>query len=471
MTVVPRISLRRPSPLNADIRPPGSKSLTNRALLLAAMAEGDSKLTGCLDSDDARLMRTCLHQLGVRQSPVSGDEDEDARRRAQPYPLEVPGCEAPMGHGPTDFYVHGHGRRLGYVNAPKGPLYVGTAGTVARFLSAALAATGARIAVDGSPRMRERPMGSLLDALRGRGATIENLEKSGFLPIYLGDATRGGRRSQYRGGRLVLQEVASSQFVSALAIAACFADSDTQIVLEKGTPARPYVDMTLRTINSFGGRAEWTGGDTIEIEAKSLHGCEYDVEPDASAASYFLGLAAIHGGQVRIRGLGRNSLQGDTTFHEVLAEMGAQSEQNEDSTVVRSEGKLRGAQLEMSAIPDMTLTAAVCALFAEGSTTIRGVDILRHHECDRLAAGATELRKLGATVEEFDDGLKIDPPADGPKAGVEIATYDDHRMAMAFAMVGDVTILDPACSNKTFPRYFDELAQLGMVAGAQGSVR
>ena len=463
VTAHDRIRLRRPSPLDAEIRPPGSKSLTNRALLLAAMAEGDSKLTGCLDSDDARLMRTCLHQLGVRQTPLSGDDAEDARRRAVPYPNEAPGCSAPTGQAPTDLCVHGHGRRLGYVTTPPGALYVGTAGTVARFLTSALAATGARVSIDGSPRMRERPMDSLINALRERGAGIEALERPGFLPIYIGDAG-AGRRVSYRGGRVVLQELASSQFVSALAIAACFADSDTRIVLEQGTPARPYVDMTLRTICSFGGRAEWVGDNEIEIEARSLRGTDYDIEPDASAASYFLGMAAIHGGSVVIPGLGHDSLQGDAQFHEVLVKMGARSQQTATSTRIESSGQLKGTLIDLSCMPDMTLTAAVVALFAAGETEIRGVEILRHHECDRLAAGATELRKLGATVEEFADGLRIVPPTTSPYpvSSVEIATYDDHRMAMAFAMVGDVVILDPMCCNKTYPGYFDELAKLGM---------
>jgi 3-phosphoshikimate 1-carboxyvinyltransferase len=226
--------------------------------------------------------------------------------------------------------------------------------------------------------------------------------------------------------------------------------------------------MTIAVIESFGGHARWSDDGTGRwVEPRPLRGCPRDapyiVEPDASAASYLLALPLIWGGEVTIPELGSASLQGDAGFFRVLEGFGATVEQTERQTTVRADGAvLRGQQLDLTDMPDMTLTAAVLALFAAGPTQIRGVEVLRHHESDRIAAGATELRKLGAEVVEHEDGLDIQPPPDGPRRGVAINTYLDHRMAMAFAMVGEVEILDPRCVDKTFPRYFEVLAQLGV---------
>jgi 3-phosphoshikimate 1-carboxyvinyltransferase len=221
--------------------------------------------------------------------------------------------------------------------------------------------------------------------------------------------------------------------------------------------------MTIRVLEHFGGRARWVAEDEIAIEPTELTARNFAVEPDASSASYFLGLAAIHGGDVAISGLGTDSVQGDAHFCDVLERMGARVDQTGDSTRVRGAGTLVGIDIDLADMPDMSLTLAVAALFAQGPTTIRGVEILRHHETDRLAAATTELRKLGASVEELADGLRIEPPANGPRSGVGIDTYDDHRMAMAFSMVGDVEIRNPGCVAKTFPGYFDRLEKLGMV--------
>ena len=436
------IRVRPPGPLSARIRPPGSKSLSNRALLLAAMAEGRSAIDGLLDAEDTQLMRAALVQLGVTVHEVS----------------------------PTHFEIEGHGLELGAQRSSEDALYVGTAGTAARFLCGALAGSHRTqpLTIDGSPRMRERPMAALFDALRVQGASLSCLEHDGFLPARLAPA-------RLRGGSVVMERPASSQFVSALAIAALNAESSTHIVLRQGTPARPYVDMTLETIRHFGGKAQWSAPDTLSIEPSLLKAADYSVEPDASAASYFLAMAAIYGGSVEIPGLGRNSLQGDAGFHRVLERMGASTTQDDDCTRVEGGGALRGIDIDLSDLPDMTLTLAVAALFAEGPTRIRGVEILRHHESDRIAAGATELRKLGATVTEHPDGLEIHPPKGfspkdterdaEPRETIAIDTYEDHRMAMAFSLASHVTIRNPGCCAKTYPGYFDELHALGMVAG------
>ncbi len=423
-----------PAPLDGrEIRPPGSKSLTNRALLLAGLARGRSTLTGCLESEDTELMRAALARLGI---PCSASE------------------------GGQRVLVDGAGGPFAKLEDPERALDVGTAGTAARFLSAALAASPITARMDGTARMRERPMAVLLDTLGAQGAELRYHAKAGALPV-----TIVGAPSGLRGGVIRLERPPSSQFISALILAAPLASAETTIILEGGTPARPYVDMTLATLEAFGGRGGWTGEERIRVEPSALLGRDYAIEPDASAASYFLALAAISGGAVTIPDLGSASLQGDAGFVRLLERMGAVVEQRAHTTSVRSCGRLRGIDVDMRDTPDMTLTLAVVALYAEGTTRISGVEILRHHESDRLAAGATELRKLGATVIEERGGLTITPPAGGPRRGVTIDTYLDHRMAMAFALAGEVRINDPGCVRKTFPNYFDVLAGLGMVAG------
>jgi len=433
------LQLNAPGALDAEVCPPGSKSLTNRALLLAALARGRTRLSGLLIADDTRIMRTCLERLGV------------SILESEPTTLEIDGCAGAFAAPTGD-----------------GPLFAGSAGTVARFLTAVLAAQpGAAtepVELDASDQMRARPMGQLLDALREQGADVRCLGADGHLPIAIGP------KSSIRGGEVVFSRPASSQIVSAMLLAAGLAEKPTRVILREGTPARPYVDMTIQMLAHFGGCARWEGAEAITVEPRALTARDYAVEPDASSASYFLGLAAIHGGQVAIRGLGSHSLQGDAAFCRVLERMGADVEQTETMTRVRRGGGLRGVEVDLGEMPDMMLTLAVVALFAEGVTAIRGVEVLRHHETDRLAAATCELRKLGATVEERADGLRIEPPSAGLKLGVSINTYDDHRMAMAFSMVGDVAIRDPGCVAKTFPDYFAELGRLGMLANAPDRV-
>ena len=429
----PSIRVRPPpGPIFAELSPPGSKSLTNRALILAALAKGTSTLRGCLDSEDTRAMLAALARFGL---PFTQHDDA------------------------TTVTITGHGAPPSQLSHPSEAIDVATAGTAARFLTAVLAAAPLTVLVDGSPRMRERPMEGLLRALREQGASIRCHGADDLLPFTITGA-------RLRGGEIRLPRPPSSQFISALILAAALADAPTRIILEQGTPARPYVDMTLVALRDFGGDARWLPDatpDTIAITPAPLRARDYVIEPDASAASYLLALPAIFGGRVTVPALGSASVQGDAGFCQVLARMGAAVEQGPDHTTVTGTGKLSGAVLDLADMPDMTLTAAVLALHARGRSEIHNVEILRHHESDRLAAAATELRKLGATVEELPGSLIIDPPA-SPRQDVAIDTYLDHRMAMAFSLAGTVEIRDPACVGKTFPRYFELLRQLGMLA-------
>lgn len=423
-----RLAVGWPSaPPVGTVAVPGSKSLTNRALVLAALAEGPSVLHGALDAEDTRLMLAALQRCGV---------------------------EIEVADGGRTLRVAGAGGALRPAGDPTTPLQVGTAGTVARFLAAVLAASDGVVAtLDGSDRMRERPMAQLLDALADQGAGIDS--SGGYLPATVTGATPSG-------GEVVLDRPASSQIVSAMVLTGLLATAPTRIVLPHGTPARPYVDMTLTVVEEFGGVAGWVDDGTIEVEPSRLAGRDHAVEPDASAATYPLALAALHGGDITVPGLGRDSLQGDVAFVDVLAAMGATVQVADGGLSVAGDGPLRGVDVDLTAMPDPGLTLAALAVHAEGPTRIRGVAVHRHHETDRIAAAATELRRLGAQVTEHDDGLDVTPPAE-PTRDVLIRTYLDHRMAMAFALVGNVVIDDPGCVAKTWPSYFAMLDRFGMV--------
>ncbi|RMG96939.1 MAG: 3-phosphoshikimate 1-carboxyvinyltransferase [Deltaproteobacteria bacterium] len=414
------------APLDAVVRPPGSKSLTNRALFLAALADGTSRLEGALAAEDTRLAVEALRTLGVR---VEAD-----------WPTVT---------------VHGQGGRLGPASDT---VYVGTAGTVARFL-VALAAVGPHaVRFDGSARMRERPMAGLVDALVALGGRVACEATFGALPL-----RAGGIEMPPSGGTVVLEDPPSSQFVSALLLAGLRLEGPLRIEIRGDLPARPYVDLTCAVIEAFGGRAQAVGPAAFSAEPARLAPRTYAVEPDASAASYLLAAAAIYGGVVEVPGVGRASLQGDARFAEILEAMGARVHRTETSTRVEGTGRLRGIDCSLADMPDVALTLAVVALHAEGPTTIRDVGVLRHHESDRIAAAATELRKFGALVTEGPDSLRIEPPAALPGTTVPVDTYADHRMAMAFSLAGDVLVRDPACVEKTYPGFFEDLASLGMV--------
>lgn len=415
-----------PAPFDVSIRPPGSKSLTNRALFVAALAPGASEIRGALEADDTRLAVAALRALGV---PVDGR-----------FPTVV---------------VGGRGGALGPCEQT---VDVGTAGTVARFLAALLAVGPHPVRLDGSARMRERPMGQLVDALRALGGRVRCEGAEGALPL-----SAGGAPEPPEGGTVVLEDPASSQFVSALVLAGLRLSGPLRVEVRGTLPARPYVEMTLAVVRAFGGRVERPADQVYVVHPGGLEPRTFEVEPDASSASYFLAAAAIFGGAVEIPGVGRTSLQGDARFAEVLAAMGAGVVRDDDATRVRGTGRLAGVDVSLADMPDVALTLAATALHAEGPTTIRDVGVLRHHECDRLAAAARELRKFGATVAEGPDFLRIEPPAALPETTVPVDTYDDHRVAMAFSLAGDVLIRDPGCVEKTYPGFFKDLSRLGMV--------
>lgn len=413
-------------PIVGKIRPPGSKSITNRALVCAALATGTSTLRGALDSDDTQVMVGALKTLGL-------DVDHDKTQRT----IRVVGCG-------------------GHVPVKKADLFIGNSGTTVRFLAAMLAAAEGEFRLHGTPRMHERPIQDLIDAVGRLGGRIESENKTGCPPIIVHAAGLKGGSSTIRGD-------VSSQFLSGLLMAAPYAKMPIELTVESALVSQPYIHMTLAVMKSFG-IATPTQADLARftIPLGQYTGCGYEVEPDASAASYFFAAAAITGGRVTVEGLTRQALQGDVGFVDVLEQMGC--EVTESSAGITVVGRtLRGIDIDMNAVSDTMQTLAPVALFADGPTTIRGVAHNRHKETDRIHAVAVELRKLGVEVEEFDDGLKITPNV-GAMHGAEIDTYDDHRMAMSFALVGlrvpKVVIRDPDCTRKTYPEFFTDLAAI-----------
>ncbi len=418
------IEIKTSGPVDAEVTLPGSKSYTNRALVLAALAEGSSVITGALFSDDTQYMADCLRALGfaIRQEP------EEARFRIAGGAGKIPNRGA--------------------------SLFVGNAGTAMRFLTALCALGEGRYEIDGEPRMRQRPIGGLVEALKGLGATITYTEREGFPPLLV-----EGRGLE--GGKVCMSGTISSQFFSALLLAAPYAHSDVTVEVEGDLVSKPFIDMTMQAMKTFGIEADNESYSRFVVgSGQTYKACDYQVEPDATAASYFLAAAAITQGRVRIKGLGRASLQGDVGFVALLKEMECQVRSGEDWLEVQGR-PLRGMEADLSQVPDVAQTLAVVALFAEGKTRITGIGNLRLKETDRIRALATELSRLGAKVEEEPEALTIIP---GTLRSAEIETYDDHRMAMSLALVGlkvrGVRIRNPGCVSKTFPDYFQRLEEL-----------
>jgi 3-phosphoshikimate 1-carboxyvinyltransferase len=401
---------------------PGSKSLSNRMLLLAALAKGRTRITNLLDSDDVRHMLEALTTLGVEYRLA-----EDRRR-----------CT-----------VAGLGRAF-RATRPQ-TLFLGNAGTAMRPLCAALCAGQGQFTLTGEPRMYERPIADLVDALRPLGAAIDYLGEPGYPPLRI-DA------SGLRGGEVGIRGTISSQFLTALLMAAPLAASDLSIRVEGELVSSPYIDITLHTMALFGVQVEHHNYQRFVVPAGQQYRSpgEVMVEGDASSASYFLAAAAIAGGTVRVYGVGADSVQGDKAFADVLAKMGAKVSYGPNWIEV-TRGELHGVDLDLNAIPDAAMTIATTALFAHGPTTIRNIYNWRVKETDRLSAMATELRKLGAEVVEGEDFIEITPPARIQSATID--TYDDHRMAMCFSLAAfggvPITINDPGCTRKTFPEYFE----------------
>ncbi len=423
MSSADRIEIHPCGPLRGTIRPPGSKSITNRALICAVLARGESLLVGALESEDTLVMVEALQQLGIRV-------DADWQRPS----LRVQGCD-------------------GRLPSNRADLYVANSGTTVRFLAATVALGQGEFRLDGTPRMRERPIQDLIDSLEQLGVEAVSENSTGCPPLIL-------RASGLAGGQASVRGDVSSQFLSGLLLAAPYARTPVELVVEGELVSQPYIRMTLAVMESFGVHVEEEHLRRFVIPNRGYSGREYAIEPDASAASYFFAAAAITGGEVTVAGLSRRSLQGDVAFVDCLQRMGCRVTHGEDSITVTG-GPLAGIEADMNAISDTVQTLAAVALFASRPTTIRGVAHIRHKETDRIAALVTELRKLGAEVQEYADGLRIDPRLLRP---AEIATYHDHRMAMSMALVGlrspGVAILDPGCTAKTYPRFFDDLARI-----------
>lgn len=406
---------------------PGSKSVSNRALLLAALAKGKTRLTNLLDSDDVHYMLEALKILGV------------------PYQLSS---------NKTIVDIDGIGGRF-ITNKPL-ELYLGNAGTAMRPLAAALSLQPAcDIILTGEVRMKERPINHLVDALRQGGSQIDYLENPYYPPLQI----KGG----FMGGDITIDGSVSSQFLTALLMIAPLAEHDTSIHVSGNLVSKPYISITLKMMAVFGINVEHTHYQHFVIKGGQYYQgvANYLVEGDASSASYFLAAAAIKGGTVTVTGIGKKSLQGDVLFADVLQKMGANITWGEDF-ITCSKGELQGVDLDLNHIPDAAMTLAVVALFAKGVTTIRNIYNWRVKETDRLSAMTTELRKVGAIVEEGKDYMRITPPEKLEPA--EITTYNDHRMAMCFSLIAlsdvPVIICDPKCTAKTFPDYFNQFNKM-----------
>jgi 3-phosphoshikimate 1-carboxyvinyltransferase len=412
-------------PLAATVRVPGSKSITNRALLLAAMAAGRSIIDAALISDDTRRMVAALSALGF-----GVEADEHARR------ITLAGG-------------------AGVIPSAGAHLDAGGAGTAMRFLAGFLTLGRGRYRLDGNARMRERPIGALIDAMRALGLDVHSELGNGCPPIYI-DTTG----TAFNGGSVAIDASLSSQFVSALLMPAPLWRHGLRLVA-CGDTARPFIEMTLRLMATWGAASTITGDLIVVPGGQHYHAMDFTVEPDATAASYFAAAAALLGGTVTIPGLTQASVQGDAHFLAILEQMGARVTWHRDAVTVIGTGRLSGVDVAMNPMPDVVPTLAALAPFADSPTRIRKVGFIRHHESDRIGAIATELRRLGAVVREFDDGLEIAPSPLQPAA---IETYDDHRIAMAFAVSGlklpGLRIRNPGCVAKTYPEFFADLARL-----------
>ena len=420
---LPILPLDRPVDAVAEI--PGSKSYTNRALIVAAMADGVSTLRGALRSEDTEHMADSLRRLGI--------------------PVHEP--------DPTTFQVEGQGGRI---PAAEAELFVGNAGTATRFLTAFLGLGHGSYVVDGIERMRKRPIQPLLDALQALGVDAVSVNGTGCPPVRV---TAHG----IEGGEIRMPGDQSSQYFSALLQVGPLTRHGLTIHVEREMVSKPYIDITADVMAAFGATMERDAEyRLLQVSGGQRYtGREYTIEPDASNASYFFGAAAISGGRVRVPRLGRGSKQGDLKLLDALEQMGCTVDRGDDFVEVQGPEQLRPISVDANAYSDMAQTLYALAVFADGPTEVRNVEHSRLQECDRISASAAELRRLGQEVEEFPDGLRITPR---PVTPAVVQTYNDHRMAMAFALVGlkapGVQIADPGCTRKTFPDYWDRLERL-----------
>ena len=421
------LTLKPIKKINGNVNLPGSKSLSNRALLLAALAEGTTKITNLLESDDTKHMLNALKQLGIEYK-LSDDK--------------------------TECIVVGNGGPLNTESFEE--LFLGNAGTAMRPLCAALCLGKGTYLLTGEPRMKERPIGHLVDTLRQAGANINYIETEGYPPLKI-------EANGISGGNVEIEGAISSQFLTALLLASPMAKEDMTITIIGELVSKPYIDITLHIMKEFGVDVVNENYEKFTIKGGQTYKAvdSFMVEGDASSASYFLAAAAIKGGTVKVAGIGKKSVQGDVAFAEVLERMGAKVEWGDDFVSV-TKGQLNAVDMDFNHIPDAAMTIATAALFAKGTTTLRNIYNWRVKETDRLFAMATELRKVGAEVEEGEDYLKIIPPKQLKHAAID--TYDDHRIAMCFSLLAldpvSVTINEPECTAKTFPTYFEVLESI-----------
>ena len=421
------LTLKPISKIDGEVNLPGSKSLSNRALLLAALAKGTTKITNLLESDDTRHMLNALKQLGIQYT---------------------------LSEKKTECTVIGNAGAIHSTNLEE--LFLGNAGTAMRPLCAALCLGTGDYLLTGEPRMKERPIGHLVDALREAGAKISYQENEGYPPLLI-------EANGLSGGDVKIDGAISSQFLTALLLAAPMAKEDMTITIIGELVSKPYIDITLHIMKEFGVDVVNDNYQTFTIKGGQHYKAveTFMVEGDASSASYFLAAAAIKGGTVKVTGIGKKSIQGDVLFVDVLEKMGAVVEWGDDFVSV-SKGELHAIDMDFNHIPDAAMTIATTALFVEGTTTLRNIYNWRVKETDRLFAMATELRKVGAEVEEGEDYLKITAPKVLKHAAID--TYDDHRMAMCFSLLAldpvSVTINEPECTAKTFPTYFEVLESI-----------
>jgi 3-phosphoshikimate 1-carboxyvinyltransferase len=416
------------------VRLPGSKSISNRTLLLAALSAGTTHIHDLLASDDTHVMLMALQKLGVSWEQLGESQD---------------------------YIIHGIGGAFPVHHAD---LFMGNAGTAIRPLTAALAVTGGDYTLHGVARMHERPIGDLVDALNAVGARIEYTGEAGFPPLHI-------RRGLIRAQRMRVRGNVSSQFLTALLMASPLMAREHEVVIDVVGEliSKPYIEITLNLMRRFGVTVQRDGWQSFIVAAgqRYLSPGAIHVEGDASSASYFLAAGAIAGGPVRVEGVGRDSIQGDVRFIDSLEKMGAAISVGDNWIEARSNGALLAIDADFNHIPDAAMTIALAALFANGTSMLRNIGSWRVKETDRLSAMATELRKLGAAVEEGPDFLKITPPAEIHPAAID--TYDDHRMAMCFSLASlsgearrgnRIRINDPKCVAKTFPDYFEAFASI-----------
>lgn len=420
-----KITLEPGGPVYIDIPIPGSKSLTNRALICASLCKGMSRLTSASFSDDSRALSAALNLLGI---PVVVLERENA------------------------IVVHSGGAR-----DTSGHFQMGNAGTATRFFTSLLCTGKGNYIVDGDERMRERPIGGLVEALKGLGADIRYQLKEGCPPLDV-------RASGLKGGKCVVGGETSSQFLSSLLLSAPAADGDVEIQVRGELASKPYLEITLEVMRAFGVEVEREGYRRFKVSKGSAYQPgERPIEADGASANYFLAMAAVTGGTAKVRGIGARSKQGEVQFVKILERMGCGVSWGEDFIEVQGKA-LRGVDVDMNDCPDSAQTLACVALFAKGGTRVRNVRNLRVKETDRIAALVKELSKLGAKVKEEADGFLVVPPAAFKPA--EIDTYKDHRMAMSFAVAAaaapGVVIRDPECVSKSFPFFFEQLEAQGL---------